>query len=243
MKQKISIINYILFALVLIGDGFYIATDSLAVKSITSALFVLIGIINFAYFIKTKQENKNFALLLLIGLVFGMLGDIILEIQFIIGALLFAIGHVFYFFAFCAIEKFNLKNLIASACLFVPCTLFLVLAPIFDFGGIFMEIVCIAYALIISCMTGKAVSNAIKSKTPLNILLAIASILFTFSDLMLVLNVFGPSGLVFSILCLGTYYPAQILLAYSILFSTNKKNWFISTLLHKKTSQFDLFFI
>ena len=224
MKQKISIINYILFALVLIGDGFYIATDSLAVKSITSALFVLIGIINFAYFIKTKQENKNFAFLLLIGLVFGMLGDIILEIQFIIGALLFAIGHVFYFFAFCAIEKFNLKNLIASACLFVPCTLFLVLAPIFDFGGPLMQIVCIAYALIISCMTGKAVSNAIKSKTPLNILLAIASILFTFSDLMLVLNVFGPSGLVFSILCLGTYYPAQILLAYSILFSTNKKN-------------------
>lgn len=224
MKQKISIINYILFALVLIGDVFFIATTSLIAKSIASSLFVLIGIINFVYFIKTKQENKNYATLLLAGLVFGMLGDILLEIIFIVGAVLFAIGHVFYFFAFCAIEKFNLKNLIASACLFVPCTLFLVLAPIFDFGGPLMQMVCIAYALIISCMTGKAISNAIKNKTPLNLLLAIATILFTFSDLMLVLNVFGPSGIVFLILCLGTYYPAQLLLAYSILFSTNKKS-------------------
>lgn len=224
MKQKINIFNYILFALVLIGDVIFVATKSLTAKSIASSLFVLIGTINFVYFLKTKQENKKFAAMLLAGLVFGMLGDILLEIIFIVGAVLFAIGHIFYFFAFCAIEKFNIKNLIASACLFIPCTLFITLVPIFDFGGTLMQMVCVSYALIISCMTGKAISNAIKNKTPLNILLAIATVLFTFSDLMLVLSVFGPSGIVFLILCLGTYYPAQLLLAYSILFSINKKS-------------------
>ena len=45
----------------------------------------------------------------------------------------------------------------------------------------------------------------------------IGSFLFFFSDLMLLFNEFAGAPFITDILCLYTYYPAQILLAYSIL--------------------------
>ena len=55
-------------------------------------------------------------------------------------------------------KKYCLKDLIVSMCIFVPATLVIFLLPIFDFGGIMMQMVCVVYALIISLIIGGAVA-------------------------------------------------------------------------------------
>lgn len=217
MKKHIRLINIILILTITIGDIFYmIYNDSLLIKSIISGLFVLLGVINLVTVLKNIQ-NKRFAIIMLIGLTFAMLGDIVLELHFILGAGLFAVGHAFFFVAYCYLIKFRWKDLIYGSIIFVPATLFIIFAPIFNFGGIVMEIVCIAYALIISCMVGKAISNYINHKSTLTLIIMIGSILFMVSDFMLLLNVFADLHRIFGILCLATYYPAECILAYSIL--------------------------
>ena len=219
MKNKFNwfiILNLILIVAVVVGDVFYIIDDSLLTKSLTSACFVALGAVNLVYAIKNKTTNFKFCILMLVGLFFAMLGDILLEIEFIVGALLFAVGHVFYFVSYCMLISFKWKDLIFGAVIFVPSTLFIVLAPFFDFGGILMELVCVFYAVIISCMVGKSISNYVADKKVLHLLLLIGSCLFFFSDLMLLLNVFGNMPRVIGILCLATYYPAECVLACAI---------------------------
>lgn len=225
MKKTFNLFNIILIALILIGDIFYIIfNDSLLIKSLTSAGFVILGIINLIYAIKTGSEKRKFAITMLIGLVFAMLGDIVLELHFILGAALFAIGHIFYFIAYCFLIPFKAKDLIYGAMIFIPVCLFILLAPILNFGGIIMEIVCIVYALIISSMLGKAISNYIQNHCLLHLILLIGSILFTISDFMLLLNVFADLPRIFGILCLATYYPAECALAYAILLTDKAKS-------------------
>ena len=86
-----------------------------------------------------------------------------------------------------------------------------------------MQVVCCVYALIISLMVGKAIANFIKEKSKLNLIILIGSSLFFFSDFMLLFSVFSNLGLVFLALCLITYYPAEFILAYSILKQDHKK--------------------
>lgn len=223
MKKTFNILNAVLILLVLVGDVLYLTIGGLAIKSVTSAGFVLIGIVNLVYIILNKQIDLKFPIIMLLGLVFAMLGDIILEIEFIVGAALFAIGHVFFFVSYCFISKFKWIDLAYGAIIFVPAVLFITLAPIFDFGGILMELVCVIYAVIISCMVGKAVSNLIKERSILNIIIAIGSFLFFFSDLMLLLNVFANLPKVVDILCLVTYYPAECMLGYAIMLANKKR--------------------
>lgn len=223
MKKTINLINLFLVLAVLVGDVFYIITDNFWVKTVTSIGFVLIGVINIIYAIKHKTEHMKFAIIMLVGLFFAMLGDIVLELFFIAGAALFAIGHVFYFVAYCFLQKFRWLDLIIGAIIFVPSVLFIVLAPIFDFEGVLMEIVCVVYAIIISCMVGKAISNFVKTKSLLALVIMIGSLLFFFSDLMLLLDKFSGVNDIVGTLCLATYYPAECLLAYSILLTKNQK--------------------
>ena len=216
MKNKFLIANIALIALVMIGDVLYIITDTLLAKSLTSIGFVLLGALNLLQLVLNKEKDLKFPIIMLVGLFFAMLGDIILEIHFISGAALFAIGHIFYFVAYTFVLKFKWKDLIYGVAIFVPSVLFITLAPIFDFKGVLMEIVCVVYAIIISCMVGKSISNLVKEKSVRTILIVVGSCLFFFSDLMLLLNVFANLGKVVSVLCLATYYPAECILAYSI---------------------------
>lgn len=219
MKKSVFILNIILSLIVLALDVIYMINDKIWTKSIASIGFVLIALVNFIILLKTNKNNLHFASLMLTGLTFAMLGDIFLEIEFIVGAILFAIGHIFYFVAYTRLVKFNLKDLIYGVCIFIPASALILFAPIFDYDTVVLKILCVVYALIISIMVGKSVSNFVKEKTSLNLILMLGSILFMFSDLMLLFSVFG-SVPVTGVLCLATYYPAEIILAYSILHST-----------------------
>ena len=221
-KSLIITTNVLLILLTLVLGELYNAIGGLALKGTASFFFVLTGAANLLFAFKSESFNKKFCIIMVIGLFFAMLGDIILNIEFIIGALLFAIGHVFYFAAFCQILNFKVTDLIFGAIIFVPSALFILLAPFFNFNSVIMLIVCIVYALIISLMVWKTIANLIREQNLLNIILVIGSVLFFISDLMLLLNVFGGLPEITDILCLATYYPAQCFLAFSVLISNGK---------------------
>lgn len=216
------ILNILLMAGIIALGTTYIIIGGLEFKGTASGCFFLMGVTNLVYCLINKTDKK-FPIFQTIGLFFAMLGDIILNIEFIPGAILFAVAHVFYFIAYCHIVKFAWKDLIAGGCIFVVSLILLLTLPL-NFGGILMQIICIFYALIISLMVGKAVTNIIREKSILNIIILIGSVLFYISDFMLVLNVFGGIRIA-DYFCLGTYYPAQILLAFSLFYNAckNKK--------------------
>ena len=159
MKKQFFIFNIILALLVTAGAICYMPPFQLAglwLKSITSAGFVLIGLINLIYAIISKKINLKYAIIMFIGLVFAMLGDILLEINFMIGAILFAIGHIFFFISYCFIARFKWTDLIAGGIIFTVAVLVLTLVPLFNFDTM-MQLLCIFYALIISLMLGKSI--------------------------------------------------------------------------------------
>ena len=90
-----------------------------------------------------------------------------------------------------------------------------------NFESILMKGVCSTYAIVISFMIGKTISNLIKENNITNKVIAIGSLLFFISDLMLMLDVFGGIS-VSGYLCLATYYPAQFILAFSIFTYANE---------------------
>ena len=148
--SKINLFNIILAVLLVVADIVFICVGTLLTKTIASLIFVTIGFVNLIYLLKVKKQKSLSAYLLFIGLCFACLGDIFLEIEFITGAILFAIGHVFYFISYCKLSKFQWKDLVYSALIFVPSLLIILLVPIFDFGGITLQILCCVYALVIS---------------------------------------------------------------------------------------------
>lgn len=221
MKRNLNkIISLIVIVLCLLFDVFYILYGSLWQKGLASSFFVILGIILFIPLCLTKKK-LSFPILMLVGLTFSMIADILLDIHFITGAILFAVAHIWYIFSYSKVHKFHYIDLILGFCIMIPAILWLSLSTMFDYGDVLMKVVVIIYAIIISMMVGKAIGNFINSKKSkqkgyLECIIMIGSFLFFFSDTMLLLNVFADFPKVVDVLCLVSYYPAQILLASSI---------------------------
>lgn len=226
-KRLGYIVNAIFLGLIVVADICYmtVSCSSYITKTIASALFVACGVFNFIYCRKenSSKQIKLFSLFMLIGLVFAMAGDIFLIDFFVLGAGLFGLGHVFFFISYCFIKKINYKDFIFGAAIFIIAMLIIELYPKFQFNG--MKALVIVYALVISLMLGKAISNLVcdKENKLNNALILVGAGLFFFSDLMLLFHVFGTKELIFDIFCLVTYYPAEFLLAFSIFKLQDKK--------------------
>lgn len=185
-------------------------------KCICSASFAVLGLINLGYALATKQANKRFYVSMAAGLVLACLGDVLIGYDFIVGAATFALGHVCFVVAYCFLQRMRALDLTFSGGLFLACLLFLLLCPLLTFDVPIFRIVCIVYALIISTMLGKAAGNFIRAKSLVSGVMAGASFLFFFSDLMLVFDWFiGLWGWT-DHACMGTYYPALCFLAVAM---------------------------
>ena len=159
---------------------------------------------------------------MLIALIFCFLGDVFIHTSFVAGAGLFAIGHICLVNIYCLVQKLTSKDVIISSIPFICTAIFLLFFPLLRFDIPVFRYVCIAYAAIISLVLGKAVTNYMKDKTTLNLILAIAGVLFYFSDVMLVFSWFiGLWSWTFPA-CMGTYYPALCMLAYSMYLKAEK---------------------
>lgn len=215
MRKGFGAANLLLMAAVFVGNYFYFTVGGLTIKSVCSAGFALIGLVNLVYTARSKGDLK-FAVPMSVGLLLAMLGDIVISDDFILGAVLFAGGHVCYYAAQCVFMKVKKQDLLVSALLFAGAGAFLLLCPLLSFPDGTIQAMCLGYALIISLMAGKAVSDFLREKNLLTAVLAAGCVLFFFSDLMLVFDWFMDAGRIAGVLCMSTYYPAECLLAVSV---------------------------
>lgn len=224
-QKRIFAINLLLMCASFMGNYLYMTIGGIEIKSFASGMFALMGIINLCYTLKSDTEHKKFCISMAVGLIFAMFGDIGLNFDFILGAALFAIGHIWYFIAYCMYERIQKLDLIISAVFFAGAGSYILFCPLLKFPEAIMKYVCLVYGLIISVMVGKAIGNFIRNKNLVTAILITGSLLFLFSDLMLVFNWFMDVGDIAANLCMATYYPAECLLALSVFATDILKNY------------------
>lgn len=221
MKNKLYfILNMVFILFVSIFADLYQREQDIIFKTLASVGFVILGAINLVYAVKNKH-NLKFPITMLVALFFAMLGDILLDIEFLVGAIFFAIGHIGFIISYFFLEKFHWLDAVIGGALAICSALLVALLPIFNFGSVAFEVVIVVYAVIISLMLGKAISNFARNRNLTNLIVALGSLLFFVSDLMLLLGSFG--GINVSCMCLATYYPAEVLLSLSVMFAGKEK--------------------
>lgn len=203
-----------LCAAVVRSSFFYMRSGTTALKATVSAGFVLLGAINMLYALLVRAGKKPFLFSMLSGLFLSLVGDIAIDQDFVIGAAAFALGHIAYFTAYCFLCPLRMRDLLYGAMVFILSALTLY-SSLLTFRSGSTQLVCLAYATVISLMVGKSFANGVRIRTVSAALLALGSALFYFSDLMLVLRRFGGIRGADD-LCIATYYPAQCLLGFSL---------------------------
>ncbi|SFR80013.1 lysoplasmalogenase [Anaeromicropila populeti] len=195
-------------------------------KTFTSLLFVSLIVISYL----AVPCDKNYFITLLLGFIFALFGDFFLAINnnsifFILGVASFAIGHIFYSISFYRFTKINQIQLIVFAILAVFTITYITVVDGFEFGSMYPLIV--AYTLIITFMTGSAVS-LIKHyhSFPWAVMTTIlGAIMFYISDLILVhVFYYNNSPFILVPLNLLIYYTGQGILALSVMNGFRKKD-------------------
>lgn len=221
MKKIYVVVNIVFLIAIMTADVFFVNQHLLVYKGIASGLFAAQSVFNVIICARKKVEMK-FPCLILAALITAFAADLVIQFSLIIGMLIFGISHVFYFVSYCKLEKFCPKDLIPAAVSIVVLLIIILFAPFLDFKNSIMHTAVCIYAAIISCMVGKALSDAARRRSLLTVSIAVGSILFYTSDFALMLKLFGNfPGM--NEVCLYTYYPAQFLLALSPLLYTIKK--------------------
>ncbi len=222
MNSKIHLFNKILLTISMICLICYDVFGGLWLKGFTSFWFVLIGLLNLFHAIHHKCTNKKYVVLMTLGLICGMLADVLLGIVFSIGILVFALGHIFYLFAFYTLDKFKLSHLLIIVPISIASIYIITGTPFIQINDPTLKILLVGYAIIISCMLSKAITNFKSKRSFTTRLVLIASVLFFFSDFILAIDMFGESSRLTWILCSYSYWPAQNLLAYSLYHFVNE---------------------
>ena len=216
-QKQMLVLNILVITGIFVLNYFYQKNNfDFTLKCICSGSFAILGVIDLIYALKTKTANTKFHIAMSAGLILAFLGDYLIAYDFIVGAATFALGHICFVIAYCFLQKMQKLDYIISGALFLGCLAFLLFFPLLKFDVPVFRIVCIVYALIISTMLGKAIGNFIREKNAVYGTVAIASALFFFSDLMLVLDWFIGLWSWTDHACMGTYYPALCLLAFSM---------------------------
>lgn len=218
-NKRIKLTNIVLMILAMLCLIYYDGHRTIWLKGVTSGWFVALGLVNLAH--NWKNGNKRFLILLETGLFLSAAADVILWNHFMLGAGVFALGHIFYFAAFCALEAFRVRDLLPVAVVAVVSLFAVFGTPYIQVEG-FMAYVMLAYALIISCMLGKDIGNLREKKNTARWLMLIGGAMFWFSDLMLAFSLFGGGGHLAGQLCVYTYWPGQLILAHSIFYPASE---------------------
>lgn len=237
----------ILFALTILAEFYTVPTflkyywptkckQSLLFKMISATLFVLCGV----FAMKISGNNTSYAYLMVLGLVFGWLGDYFLHslkdrmVEFILGVVAFLVGHIFYIAAFYHALKtlkpdaklLNWYDFVAVGALLALVTVYVVVGKLYQKKGP-MVIGLMLYGVFLTAMVVKAVLYMYAeweygindTMIPALLTVGIGSVFFFLSDaslgIILTGNEVKRKMRIFNII---TYFVAQILLASSILF-------------------------
>ena len=195
--------------------------SAVILKGSASLFFVLTGLLA-----SGKCSEPGFARTILIGLVFGMAGDILLNLRFVfpengqkiflVGIVAFLIGHILYLAALIPLSS-NLAACVAIGAVLASLLLYRIFTtmevkPAFKvFGVVYLGAVII--------MTTVAIGNLLSSFSTTALVYAVGAVLFTVSDIVLIFNTFGStSRFSMRIANLSLYYAGQMLIALSLLF-------------------------
>jgi len=198
----------------------YLLTDIL--KGAASLMFVLIGYNAF------QTVNNPFNRQFFYGLLFGMIGDILLNLRyvfpkhgqkiFLAGILAFLIGHVLYLVALIPQARHVwiwyciIIGALAAGGLLAYIFKTMEVKKAFKIFGIF-------YLGAVFIMTAIALGIAVFTPTRRAVIYAIGALLFTASDVVLIFNTFsGVTKFSLRITNLTLYYIGQILIACSLFF-------------------------
>lgn len=222
MKKAFGAVNLLLVVFTAVMCFIYRANYSMVLKAATASGFLLMGAVNMGYAFFAKKKIL-FPLLTFFGLLLCMVGDVVLFNNFIAGALVFVLGHLLYIAAYCVLCKPAWRDVIVTVAISLASVLFVVLYPAFSYGSALMTALAVVYALVISFMLGKSLSNATRRRDTVNLALLAGSIMFFISDLALAFSIFGGDPSWASPLCMFTYFPGQCVIAFSVYLYNIKK--------------------
>ncbi len=212
--------------------------QSLLFKMLSATLFVICGYSAMTF----SGNNSSYATLIMLGLVFGWLGDLFLHSlkdklwHFAVGLVAFLAGHLFYIAAFHHAIKstypqesfftwYEIAIVVAAA---VGVTVFALIKDMFKKRGPIVVAV-IVYGMILVTMLAKAFRYAIGEwawamrddgeMVAVFVTVALGSLLFFLSDASLgVILASKETKRGMRIFNITTYFAAQILLASSVIF-------------------------
>jgi len=196
---------------------------AVALKAAASALFVLLGFVCMAV-----CADARFALLVVTGLIFGALGDVLLNLRplagsaaqkvFMAGIAAFLIGHILYIAALLTRGPDALYiGAPLAAVLAVALLPFFILRRIEVEGR--LKIFGIVYVVLVLLMAGCAAGLLVlRPYNAGHLLFTVGAALFALSDVILIFHLFGKKKhRAFRALNLSAYYIGQILIALSLL--------------------------
>ena len=196
---------------------------SVVLKSCATLLIIFLSVKCFVY---KNLELKVYFDYIFIGLCFGLLGDFLLGLEnvyrdkkflFLAGLVAFLLGHLFYILAFSQINPLGFIDFILAG-LYLGIAYFVFSKSDLDLGDFKYGVVL--YACVISFMLSKATTILIFSSNLIfGCVVFVGALLFVLSDSLLSFSIFGVlNKKKFSLCCHILYFPAQIILALSILF-------------------------
>ena len=224
MRRLSVLLTALLSAVMIVLCVIYYQKGGNFLKGACSSAFTLAGAINLIFCVVSKGKKLYFPFFTFLGLFLCAAGDVLLLRHFMLGAALFVCGHLLYVIAYCTLEKPSVKDIpfIAAVALISLCVVTLV--PSFNYGSGLLEAVAVIYASVISFMLGKVLSNLVRKRNCVNAAIALGSLLFFASDIALAFNIFGGSPAWANPMCLVTYFPGQLLIAWSIcIYGISKK--------------------
>ena len=92
MKRIVLSLNVLLLVALLASTIAYMCLSGLRLKALTAGFFTLPGLINMLYALSHKEMRKGFPIAMGAGLAVCMLADVVLNIDFVIGAVIFSRG-------------------------------------------------------------------------------------------------------------------------------------------------------
>lgn len=228
------IIGFIAFIVFIIFRVKERRKEAVIIKGFVSLMFIVTALV--CWLLSPVNTHGTFGIFILLGLFFGLLGDVFLDLKYIVfkkeflftvlGFIAFAEGHIFYiiglfvyFYNFNAHILYLLIPLIIAAILAAVTVLMEKFTPI-RYNK--MKPYVIIYGFILFLVTSLYISSAIQAEwniVTLNIM-AVSFILFAASDLILNNTYFatGFDGPLFIITNHALYYIAQFLIAVSLFF-------------------------
>jgi uncharacterized membrane protein YhhN len=178
-------------------------------KPLTTSLILLL------VFRQDQPISKTYQTLILSGLGFSLLGDVLLMLPddlFIFGLASFLVAHVFYFLAFRDGTRFQFPWVPSLVILLYGTIIFGLLFP--GLGS--LQVPVFAYLIVILAMFWQAWSRHLQIRSSSTVLAFVGASFFVLSDSFLAFNKFRVEFAASTALVLATYYFAQWCISQSV---------------------------